>query len=169
MFLTAAFLYFCGVKKRLLQIGSMLMALVVLFVSVGWDIKFHYCTEDHHLSGSFGMTAAETCLHCLSHEHEHEQGETYLALKDVIHYESKCCCDDFDSKIQFTDNFVFSSEQDLDIHFQPFVFVHYDLLESMPKAEQVFQLFISRKIPHFFSAKDRLVFFSALRLNPLVL
>ena len=152
-------------KKRLLQIGSFLMALAVLFVSVGWDVKFHYCTEDHHLSGSFGITAAETCPHCLEHEHEHE---AHFAQPHEIQFNAKCCCEDFESKIQFTDNFVFSPEKYLDIHFQPFVFAHFDLQDLMPKAKQVFQLFTVRKIPPFLSARERLVFFSALRLNPLV-
>ena len=155
-------------KKRLLQIGSMLMALVVLFVSMGWDVKFHYCTENHRLSGSFGENAAETCVHCLSHEHQHEHVETHFEHHDVLHYESKCCCEDFDHLIQFSDNYVFSSEKHLDIHFQPFVFAHFDLQNLMPKAKQVFHLFTIQKIPLFFSAKERLVFFSALRLNPLV-
>jgi hypothetical protein len=151
-------------KKRLLQLGSFLMAFAVLFVSIGWDVKFHYCTADHHLSGSFGE-AAESCLHCLEHEHEHE---AHFSQLHEIQFNAKCCCEDFESKIQFTDNYVFSPEKHLDIHFYPFVFAHFDLQELMPKAKQAFQLFTARKIPPFLSARDRLVFFSALRLNPLV-
>lgn len=151
-------------KKRLLQIGSLLMALAVLFVSVGWDVKFHYCTEDHQLTGSF-VNAAESCLHCLDHEHGHE---AHLMQQEQVHYDAKCCCDAFDSKIQFTDNYVFSPEKHLDIHFQPVVFTHLNLQELLPKAQQAFHHFTTRKILHFFSARDRLVFFSALRLNPLV-
>ena len=151
-------------KKRLLQIGSMLMALVVLFVSMGWDVKFHYCTEDHHLSGSF-VDAAESCMHCMGHEHEHEAHFTH---QDVVQFNAKCCCEDFDSVIQFTDNFVFSPEKHLEIQFQPFVFVHHDLQELMPKAQQALHHFTARKIPHFYSARELLVFFSVLRLNPLV-
>ena len=152
-------------KKRILQLGSLLMALVVLFVSMGWDVKFHYCTEDHHLSGSFGVMPAETCPHCLEHEHEHE---AHFVHQHGLQFNAKCCCEDFESKIQFTDNFVFSPEKHLDIHFQPFAFAHLDLQELLPKAQVVFHHFTARKIPHFFSARDRLVFFSALRLNPLV-
>ena len=152
-------------KKRLLQIGSLLMALAVLFVSVGWDVKFHYCTEDHHMTGSLG-NASDDCVHCWGHHHEHEM-EAALP-HDVMQFDAKCCCDDFDSKIQFTDNFVFSPDKQLDIHFQPFVFVHLDLQELLPKAQQAWHYFTARKIPHFFSARDRLVYFSALRLNPLV-
>ena len=151
-------------KKRLLKIGSLFMAFVVLFVSMGWDVKFHYCTEDHHLSGSF-VDAAESCMHCMGHEHEHEAHFTH---QDEVQFNAKCCCEDFDSVIQFTDNFVFSPEKHLEIQFQPFVFVHHDLQELMPKAQQALHHFTARKIPHFFSARELLVFFSALRLNPLV-
>ena len=140
------------------------MAFVMFFVSMGWDVKFHYCTEDHHLSGSF-VDAAESCQHCLGHEHEHE---AYFTQQDVIQFNAKCCCEDFDSVIQFTDNFVFSPEKHLDIQFQSFVFVHHNLQELLPKTQQVLHHFTTRKIPHFFSARDLLVFFSALRLNPLV-
>lgn len=151
-------------KKRLLRIGSFLLALVVLFVSVGWDVKFHYCTAEHHLSGSFGE-AAESCQHCHDHEHEHE---AHFAQQRETQFNAKCCCEDFERKIRFTDNYVFSPEKHVNIHFQPFVFVHLDLQNLMPKAKQVFQLFTARKIPPFLSARDRLVFFSALKINPLV-
>ena len=157
-------MYFCGMKKRILQIGSTVMAFVVLFVSMGWDVKFHYCTEDHHLTSSLGE-AAESCLHCLGHEHEHE---AHFMHQDVVQFNAKCCCEDFESVIQFTDNFVFSPEKHLDIQFHPFVFVRHDLQELLPKTQQVLHRFTTQKIPHFFSARERLVFFSALRLNPLV-
>ena len=151
-------------KKRLLSIGSLFMALVVLFVSMGWDVKFHYCTEDHHLTSSF-VDAAGSCKHCLAHEHEHE---AHFVSQHDLQFNAKCCCEDFESLIQFTDNYVFSPEKHLDIHFQPFVFAHLDLLDLMPKTQQALHHFTARKIPHFLSARDRLVFFSALRLNPLV-
>ena len=153
-------------KKRLLQIGSLLMAIVVLFVSVGWNVKFHYCTEDHYMTGSFGDAAAE-CKHCLEHHHGHEEVEV-VSSHEVVQFNAKCCCEDFESKIQFTDNFVFSTEKHLDIHFQPFIINHFGFQDLMPKMRQALHHFTARKIPHFFSARDRLVFFSALRLNPLV-
>ena len=158
------FLYFCGMKKRLLGIGSLFVALVVLFVSMDWDVKFHYCTEDHTLTGSF-VDAAASCLHCHGHEHEHE---THAVPQHGLQLNARCCCEDFESLIQFTDNFVFSSDKQLTVYFQPFVLAHLDLLERMPKVQQFFHLFTLRKIPHFCSARELLVFFSALRLNPLV-
>ena len=151
-------------KKRILQIVSLITALVVLFVSMGWDVKFHYCTEDHHLSSSF-VDAAESCIHCLGHEHEHE---AHAVPQHGVQFKAKCCCEDFESKIQFTDNYVFLPEKHLDIYFPPFVFANLDLQDLMPKTQQVLHHFTARKIPYFLYARDRLVFFSALRLNPLV-
>ena len=151
-------------KKRILQIGSVVMAFVVLFVSMGWDVKFHSCTEDHHLTSSF-VDAAESCPHCFGHEHEHE---THFVHQHGLQFNAKCCCEDFESLIQFSDNFVFSPDKHLDIHFQPFVFTHLNLQELLPKTQQVFCYFTTRKIPLFTSARELLVFFSALRLNPLV-
>ena len=158
------FLYFCGMKKRLLRFGSLLMTFVVLFVSMGWNVKFHYCTEDHHLTSSLGE-AVESCLHCLEHEHEHEAS---FVQHDVIQFNAKCCCKDFESKIQFTDNYVFSAEKHLDIHFQPFAFVHFDHQDLMLKAKQVFQHFTAQKIPYLHIGRIGLIFFSQLKLNPLV-
>ncbi len=152
-------------KKRLLQIGSLLMALAVLFVSVGWDVKFHYCTEDHHMTGSLG-NASDDCVHCWGHHHEHEM-EAALS-HDVMQFDAKCCCDDFDSKIQFTDNFVFSPEKQLIISLQSFVLPHLDLSEICAQGSAIFSNLSSRKTLKFLSGRERIVFFSSMKLNPLV-
>ena len=154
-------------KKRLLQIGSFLMALAVLFVSVGWDVKFHYCTEDHQLTGSFG-TVVDHCLHCLDHEHEHEEAEAHLWQLDGLQFNAKCCCDDFDSKIQFTDNFVFSPDKQLNISLQSFVLPHLDLNGVLVQVRQIFGNHSLRKTFKFLSGQERIVFFSSLKINPLV-
>ena len=151
-------------KKRLLQIGSLLMALVVLFVSMGWDVKFHYCTEDHHLSGSFGE-AAEACVHCLDHEHDHE---AHFTQQDGIQFNAKCCCEDFDSKIQFTDDFVFSADKHLLVSLQSFILPHLDLSQLCNQVKVVFNNHSQRKTLKFLSGQERIVFFSSLKLNPLV-
>ncbi|MBO7615936.1 MAG: hypothetical protein J6T22_01895 [Bacteroidales bacterium] len=153
-------------KKRLLQTGSLLMAFVVLFVSVGWDVKFHYCTEDHHMSGSFSDAAA-TCMHCLGHHHDHEETEAIQPF-DVVQFKAKCCCEDFDSKIQFTDNFVFSPDKHLIVSLQSFVLPHLDLKELCAQVCTVFNNHSQRKTLKFLSGQERIVFFSSLKLNPLV-
>ena len=152
-------------KKRLLQIGSLLMAFVVLFVSVGWDVKFHYCTEDHHITGSFGDAAAE-CVHCLGHHHEHEAAAT--SLHEVLHFDAKCCCNDFDSKIQFTDNYVFSADKHLLVSLQSFILPYLDLSQLCDQVKVVFNNHSQRKTLKFLSGQERIVFFSSLKLNPLV-
>ena len=154
-------------KNRLLQIGSFLMALAVLFVSVGWDVKFHYCTEDHQLTGSFGAVA-DHCMHCLDHEQEHEETEAHLWQFDGLQFNAKCCCDDFDSKIQFTDNYVFSPEKHLSINLQSFVLPHLNLTSLYNQVSVIFNNFSLKKTLKFLSGRERIVFFSSLKLNPLV-
>ena len=142
------------------------MALAVLFVSVGWDVKFHYCTEDHHITGSFGDASAE-CEHCLGHHHEHHEMEA-AELHDVVQFNAKCCCEDFDSKIQFTDNFVFSPDKNLVVELQSFVLPHLDLTEICAQVSTVFNNHSPRKTLKFLSGRERTVFFSSLKVNPLV-
>ena len=159
-------LYFCSMKKRLLQIGSLLMAFVVLFVSIGWDVKFHYCTEDHQLTGSFGDAAVE-CEHCIGHHHEHLETEAVLS-NEVVQFNAKCCCEDFDSKIQFTDNYVFSPEKQQIVSLQSFVLPHLNFSELCDQVNVVFNNHFLRKTLKFLSGQERIVFFSSLKLNPLV-
>ena len=142
------------------------MALAVLLVSVGWDVKFHYCTEDHHITGSFGDASAE-CVHCLGHHHEHHEMEA-AALHDDVQFNAKCCCEDFDSKIQFTDNFVFSPDKHLVVELQSFVLPHLDLTEICTQVITVFNNHSPRKTLKFLSGRERTVFFSSLKVNPLV-
>ena len=143
------------------------MALVVLFVSVGWDVKFHYCTEEHQLTGSFGPVA-DYCLHCLDHEQEHEETEVHLWQFDGIQLNAKCCCDDLDSKIQFTDKYVFSPEKHLSINLQFFVLPHLNLTSLYNQVSVIFNNFSMKKTLKFLSGRERIVFFSSLKLNLLV-
>ena len=143
------------------------MALAVLFVSVGWDVKFHYCTEDHQLSGGFGAVV-DHCLHCLDHEHEHEETEAHLWQLDGLQFNAKCCCDDFDSKIQFTDNFVFSPDKHLIISLQSLILPFLDLTDLCNQVSGAFNNFSLKKTLKFLSGRERIVYFSSLKLNPLV-
>lgn len=152
-------------KKQLLQIGSLLTAFVVLFVSMGWDVKFHYCTEEHHMTGSLG-NASDDCVHCCGHHHEHEM-EAALP-HDVVQFDAKCCCEDFDSKIQFTDNFVFSPDKHLIVSLQSFILPHLELKDMSTLVSSIFNNQSARKTLKFLSGRERIVFFSSLKLNPLV-
>lgn len=161
-----SFSYFCGMKS-LRQFLSFSLALVVLFVSVGWDVKFHYCTIDHELTGSFGDAAA-SCEHCVGHHHNHHDETTSGLPSDVTQFNAKCCCEDFDQLIRFTDNFVFSSEKNIDFQLQPSGLIIFDPQDLRPRLQQVFQHFTAKKIPCFSSCRKMLILFSSLRLNPLV-
>ena len=152
-------------KKRILQIGSLLMAFAVLFVSVGWDVKFHYCTEDHHIMGSFNDAASE-CVHCMGHHHDHKIEAA--SPQNVVQFNAKCCCEDFDSKTQFTDNYVFSPDKHLIVNLQSFILPHLDLTEICAQVSTVFNNHSLRKTLRFLSGRERIVCFSSLRLNPLV-
>ena len=154
-------------KKRLLRILSLLMTLVVLFVTIGWDVKFHYCTIDHELTGSFGDASA-TCKHCVGHHHNHHEDHHASSMSNVTQFNAKCCCDDFDELIQFSDNYVFSSEEHIDYQLQPSGLILFDLQDLAPELRQVFQHFTAKKIPCFSSCRKMLIFFSSLKLNPLV-
>lgn len=152
-------------KKGLLRISAILMALVVLFVSVGWDVKFHYCTIDHELTGSFN-DAAKHCAHCAGHHHHEKPAPSTYG--EVMHFQSKCCCDDFDQLIQFSDNYVNSSEIHVDSRMITSVLVLFDFQDPSLHLEQTFQHFTPRTIPVFSSCKKMLIFLSSLKLNPLV-
>ena len=154
-------------KKRLLGIWSLLMTLAVLFVTAGWDVKFHYCTVDHELSGSFGDAAA-TCEHCVGHHHDHQEGHSATSSSNTMQFNAKCCCDDFDELIHFSDNFVFSSEEHIDYQLQPSGLILFDLQDQTPKLQQAFQHFTAKRIPCFSSCRKMLIFLSSLKLNPLV-
>jgi len=154
-------------KKWLLQIGSLLMAFAVLFVSIGWDVKFHYCTENRHLTGGFGMVENH-CLHCLDHEHDHETTETHFTRHDEIQFNAKCCCDDFDNKIQFTDSYTFSAEKHFQINLPDASFLHVNLNNESLGLQSVFSFLSQRKILTFLSGQERIVRFSNMKIDPLV-
>ena len=142
------------------------MALAVLFVSIGWDVRFHYCNVDHELTASFSDAAA-TCEHCLGHHHDRHEALA-ATPSSVVQFNAKCCCDDYDELIHFSDNYVFSSEKSIDFPLQPSALMPFHLQDLVPGLQQVFQHFTSRKIPDFSSCRKMLLFFSSLRLNPLV-
>jgi hypothetical protein len=90
------------------------------------------------------------------------------ALHDVVQFNAKCCCEDFDSKIQFTDNYVFSPDKHLVVDMQSFVLPHLDLTEICAQISTVFNNHSPRKTLKFLSGRERTVFFSSLKVNPLV-
>lgn len=157
--------YFCGMKSCLMKIGSLLMALMVLFVSVGWNVNFHYCTEDEHVMSSFG-DASQLCEHCHHHHHDHMNVAEFAEHNKVVHFGAKCCCEDFYSPIRFSDNFTFSPIKHLVVFFQVVALLSPELSVLENIDSQQFIDFSPRKIPIFQSARRTLIFFSQLKLNP---
>ena len=144
---------------------AIVMAVLVLFVSAGWNVNFHYCTEDEHLVSSFG-NASQLCEHCQNHPHRHMDTKEYADHLNALHFDEKCCCDDFASKIQFSDDFTFSPEKQLPI-FLNFIIIPYFNIEKVTVATRCIARILSpQKIPNFPSGRERAVFFSKLRLNP---
>ena len=160
---------FAPVLKRLfLQIVSFVLALQVLLVAHGLCVNFHLCVDDHHVFSSFG-DASELCVHCVGHHHhEHLDADTFDEHNKEVHFGAKCCCEDFDSEIGFTDNFTFSSEKNLSV-FLPFTLLTQaanDLLKEKPLT--VFRAFDQLKIPYLLTGRLKTIFFSSLRINPTV-
>ena len=155
-------------KRKMLKIGALFMALHILFISLGMSVNFHYCSEDHHLTGSFG-DASEHCEHCLNHHHHaHLDASEFEEHQKVTHFGAKCCCEDFESEIVFTDHYTFTPEKDLTV-FLPFTLLseafHSVLNNELDKA---FHFFTQKKIPYLLTGRLKTIFFSNLKLNPLV-
>lgn len=145
-----------------------MLALQLLLVAHGLSVNFHFCAEDHHVISSFG-DASVLCEHCLGHHHhEHMEAHEFEEHNQVLHFGAKCCCEDFDSEVGFTDNFTFSPEKTLTV-FLPFTFLAhmaYDVVGVNPLT--VFKGFTQLKIPYLPTGRLKTIFFSSLKLNPLV-
>ena len=150
-------------KKRLLHILALMMALVVLFVSMGWDIKFHYCTIDHELTGGFSQA---NCEHCAGHHHDHQEDHHVSSVSNVTQFNAKCCCDDFDELIHFSDNYTFSTEKPILVSL-PFIMITSVVEKEDHTVEMVLRHFTKEKIPHLITGRLKTIFFSNLKLFPL--
>lgn len=143
------------------------MALYVLVVAHGLTVNFHFCTEDHHLSSSIG-NASTTCMHCLGHHHGHTDEMDWEDPLEAIHFNTKCCCEDFEEEIGFTEGFTFSTEKPLSV-FLPFTTFSKTFEYILEKCQApVFHLFTLDQVPYLLTGRLRTVFFSQLKLNPLV-
>lgn len=152
----------------MLKIGAFIMALHILFVSMGMSVNFHYCSENHHLTGSFG-DASEHCEHCLHHHHHgYMDAKAFEEHLSVMHFGAKCCCEDFESEIGFTDHFTFSTEKHLTV-FLPLALLT-EAFHSVLNDEDntAFHFFTQEKIPYLLTGRLKTIFFSSLKLNPLV-
>mgnify|MGYP003472525204 CR=1 FL=1 len=139
------------------------MAFAVLFVSFGWDVCFHYCTSSHTMTSHIGM-GSPMHAQCFGHAQCSEESHEHHPM--ATHFDAKGCCDDYDSKIQFTDNFVYSPEKQLIISLQYYLLSHLDLNEVLVQVRQIFYNHSPKKALKFLSGQERIVFFSSLKLNP---
>lgn len=140
------------------------MALYVLFVAHGLNVNFHFCTENHHVMSSFG-DASELCMHCFGHHHEHHASES---ASDVVEFNAKCCCEDFESEVGFVEGFTFSTEKTLMVYL-PFTHLESTLhavaeMDVLP----IYRLLKLERIPYLITGRLKTIFFSSLKLNPLV-
>ena len=154
-------------KKRLLQTGSLMMALYVLFLAHGLSVNLHCCAENHHVMSSFG-DASLLCEHCHGHHHEHLTAEGFEEHLKVMHFGEKCCCDDYETEIGFTDDYTFSTEKQLIscVASMPLAYRFQSSLDERPILD--FRSFVFEKIPYLLTGRLRTIFFSHLKLNPLV-
>ena len=117
--------------KRFIKGISVMMAVLMLVISMDMSVNFHYCNEDHLFTSSFG-DASELCMHCMGHHHPHgkhlgeghgkhlEEGhgkhikdahgshlggfqESVVGEDDVLRFEARCCCEDFEQEICLTE------------------------------------------------------------------
>lgn len=86
----------------------------------------------------------------------------------VIHFGAKCCCEDFDSEIGFTEKFTFSTEKSLMV-FLPFTMLTSAFhVVSDDNLAPVLRFFTKEIIPYILTGRLKTIFFSSLKLNPLV-
>lgn len=154
-------------KRKILQFGSFLMASYLLFVTLGLNINFHLCTENHQLMTSFG-DASVLCEHCLGHHHEHVHDLEFKDHLSVRHFDAKCCCKDFEGEIRFADQFTFSPEKSLVVFLPSTLLTQADQTVLEELLMPVFHLFTLWKKPYLLSGRLKTIFFSNLKLNPLV-
>lgn len=144
-----------------------MMALLVLFVSLGLNVNFHFCTTDGCLFGSFG-DASHLCEHCRNHHHNHMNVVEFQEHLKTIHFDAKCCCDDFDSRIQFTGNYNISSEKHLSVFFTAVLLPYIEASSTLTTESLILKIFSRQKIPFSASGKQKIIFFSSLKLDPLI-
>ena len=142
------------------------MAFYVLFVAHGLNVNFHLCMEDHHVLSSFGDASA-LCEHCHGHHHhDHLNPQEFEEHLKVMHFGAKCCCEDFDSEIGFTESFTFSMEKSLMV-FLPFTVLESTFHAVMDEDPMPFpRFFTQERIPYLFTGRLKTIFFSSLRLDP---
>ena len=144
------------------------MALHILFISLDMSVNFHFCLEDHHLSVSFG-DASRFCSHCVGHHHGHEATHEHDDDDAApLHFSAKCCCEDFESEIHFAEDYTFSTEKQLEQSLPIIIVPDVCRLVVDEEIKLVSHCFTHEKIPYLLTGRLRTIFFSNLKINPLI-
>lgn len=154
-------------KRKILQTGSLLMAFYMLFVVLGLNVHFHFCDEDHRVMTSFG-DASMLCEHCMGHHHDHVQdhkSDDYFGEKC---FNARCCCEDFGSDIVLSDAFTFSMDKNMTVFLPVTVLTTMFHLVMQEDLTSIFLVYAHEKIPYQLTGHLKTIFFSNLKLNPLV-
>jgi hypothetical protein len=158
---------FVAVKRSIsLKTGSILMALLVLLVSVGLNVSYHQCSVKQTVTYSFG-DASELCKHCKSHHHNHMTKAVFEDHLKIIHLGSKCCCEDFSSKIQVTDNYVFSLLKNLVPDLGAVVVPYFQIPDVDFERHETTKLAFW-KVPILRLGPEKVIFYSELKLDPFI-
>ena len=143
------------------------MALHILFISLDMSVNFHFCLEDHHLNVSFG-DASRFCSHCVGHHHGHEATHEHDDDAAPLHFSAKCCCEDFESEIHFAENYTFSTEKHLILSLPSVIVSDVFRLVVEEEIKLVSHCFTHEIIPYLLTGRLRTIFFSNLKINPLI-
>lgn len=140
------------------------MALYVLFVTLDLNVNFHYCAEEQHVTSSFGH-ASEQCEHCFGHHHDAHRN---VEADDALHFDAKCCCENFDSEIAFEDAFTFSNSTPLTAYLP--VTLMTTMRNILIDKDQVpsVRCFFMEKTFYLITGRLKTIFYSHLKLNPLI-
>lgn len=140
------------------------MVLYMLLMAHGLNVNFHQCSSNHHLMSSFSK-ASELCVHCLDHHHHermcsHESEEHH----EVMCFETKCCCEDFDSEVGFADNFTFSTDKNFMVLLPITLLsdVFHVIVDEVPMP--VFRSLTQEKTSYLLTGRLKTIFFSNMKL-----
>jgi hypothetical protein len=116
---------------------------------------------------SFG-DASRFCAHCSGHHHGDETTHEHGDASEPIHFSAKCCCEDFESEIHFAEDYTFSTEKNLVLSLPSVIVSDVCRLVVDEEIKLVSHCFTHEKIPYLLTGRLRTIFFSNLKINPLI-
>ena len=148
-------------NKRTIRTTAFLVALMILYSSVGLSLNIHYCSDSHRSTCNFAGTDFR-CVHCHGHDHNHEHESDHCA---TLHFAKKCCCQDLNRTFRLIPN----AETKLAKHALPAETVCFVLRGSDISLENVRSVNTirhrHREVPPLFAGHERVLFLSSLKLD----